>query len=110
MPLKRLKTTKLQVVRKIFADDPELNLTDLISNQTQCYSYEGESLEDSQYLMCSYIVDINESQAAMYEEFELQKIKCNGTRQARILGINKYKIFNKHIEKQEGGDFLNFSI
>lgn len=103
MPLKSLKTKKLQLVRKIFADDPEPNFNDFISNQTQCYSYENDSLDETKYLMNGFQIEINENQANVYEEFEISKIKTNGSKNPRLLGINKYRIFNKYNEKPEGG-------
>ena len=107
MPLKNLKTKKLQLVRKIYADDPEMNINEINDDR---FSFEPESLEDSNHLLNRSYVEMNDIQAGIYEEFEVTKIKCNGLRQSRILGVNQFRIFNKIKEKQEGGNyFLCFS-
>ena len=95
MPLKSLKTNKLQFVRKIFADDPEININEINKPEVN-YCYESDSSDDSRHLRDSNCIDMNETQAALYEEFEVTKIKCNGVREVRILGINKFNIFNKY--------------
>lgn len=107
MPLKKLKTNKLQLVKKIYADDPEPNFIEMINNvnQNEIFSYEAESLEDSKHLLNPLYIEMNQTLAASYEEFEIIKIKKNGEKQLRILGINKFRIFNKYRERHEGGFF-----
>ena len=107
MPFKSLKASKLQFVRKIFADDPETNFSEINKPEIN-YCYESDSYDDlKQFRIGLNCIEMNETQAALYEEFEVIKIKCNGDREVRILGINKFSIFNKYKEKQESGIYLN---
>lgn len=108
MPFKSLKTSKLQFVRKIFADDPETNFSEINKPEIN-YCYESDSYDDlNQFRIGLNCIEMNDTQAALYEEFEVIKIKCNGTREVRILGINKFSIFNKYKEKQESGIYFIF--
>ena len=108
MPFKSLKASKLQFVRKIFADDPETNFSEINKPEIN-YCYESDSYDDlKQFRIGLNCIEMNETQAALYEEFEVIKIKCNGAREVRILGINKFSIFNKYKEKQESGILFEF--
>ena len=100
MPFKSLKTNKLQLVKKIFADDPEFSTNEIHDDRL---IYDPESLEDSKHLLNPSYIQMDDAQASIYEEFEVTKIKYSGERQIRILGISQFSIFNKYKEKQEGG-------
>jgi len=117
MQVKDLESRELLLISKYFVDFPYMMSSRKIQNCDSCVSLSQPNTiqtKKTQALFNSFVIDsnlsedeilLNEISATNYKEYEVRKTNNQGFRQARVLGLDRYYLYNE--KRKKANTFIN---